>query len=140
MKGDNMEQHRIIGFIGAFLMIFCLVFPFIVISIRGPLLETPPILIFILIITGFALVLYGLCKEHIYRSQGAIVKDERTRKIRDKSRSYTLYVTIPFIIIVVSLYRAVNLELNYGIVWLVILQVVITQIIFRLYLNKKKDL
>jgi len=140
MKRDNMEQHQKILALGISIMLFCMAFPFIVTSIRGPLLETPPIVFIILLFTGFAIILYGLVKWQIYREQGPVVKDERTQKIFDKSRSYTLYITIPFIIIIVGLYQALNIELNYGIVWIVIIQVAITQIIFKWYFNRKKNL
>ena len=121
-------------------MIFCFALPLIIITVRGPLLDTPPILSVILIFTGFAITLYGLCKWQMYREQGCIAKDERVRKIWDKSRSYTLCVTLPFVILIIGLDRAINLELKYGVVWLIIIQVAFTQIIFRWYLNKKKDL
>jgi hypothetical protein len=140
MNGDKMEQYQKILALGMGIMIFAFIFPFIVITIGGPLHETPPSILFILLITGFAIVIYGWYKWFIYREQGHAIKDERTQKIWDKSRSYTLYVTIPFIMILISFYRLQNLELNYSIVWLVILQIAITQIIFRWYLNKKKNL
>lgn len=135
-----METYQKISALGMGLMILCLALPFIIIKIGGPLLDTPPVLYIILVIAAFVTFFYGFYRWQMYLKQGNIIKDERVQKIWDKSRSYTLYVTIPFIGVIVGLYREMNLELNNSIAWLVIIQVVITQLIFRWYFNKKKDI
>ena len=136
-----MEQYQKILTLGIGIMIFCFAFPFIVINIRGPLLETPPILHIIFLFIGFAIILYGLIKWQMYREKGHVVKDERIQKIGDKSRSYTLYITVFFILLLLSLYHSKILDIDIiEIGWLVIIQVTITFIVLRWYLNKKKDL
>jgi hypothetical protein len=145
MKGDNMERHRIMGAIGVILMIFiCFILPSIITEIGDPFRGMPTLvpaaLILALIISAFVLIIYAICIEENYRLKGTIVKDERTQKILNKSRSYTLSVTIIFlaILIVISQYQIIHLELKD--IWLpVLIQIAITVIILKLYFGKKKD-
>jgi len=135
-----MEKNRIIWFLGIILMIMPLIILFIFIGDKDSMLYTYPYVVYIPLIIGLLLFIYGAINDKMIRTYYMVKKDERVQKIHDRSRSYSLYITIPFLFLIISLVRMEILPLNFIIVWLVGLQIGISYFIFKWYLNRKKNL
>ena len=141
MNGDNMEKNRIMWLIGVIFMIMPIAIIFTLYKENRNFLYTNIYIVFIPIIIGLLLMVYGLFTDKKFISTYKTCGDERTRKLTYKSRSYTLSITIIFLGILMGLshYQIIRLDLR-DIWWPVLIQIAITQIILRFYFNKKKDL
>jgi hypothetical protein len=136
-----MEKHRIILATGLFLIVSPIILAYVIVNVGGPLQSLSPITAFILLFSGIVLFIYGTTKEIILKSKGVIVDDERTKKIKYKARSYTLTITIFFIMLLFMLnhYEIIDLELIH-MFWIIVVVVAITQLFFYWLLNFMGDL
>jgi hypothetical protein len=135
-----VEKNRIVWAIGIIFMIMPMILLFTLYKTRNSFILTYPYVMLIPLIIGLLLFIYGVINEKTLDLWKMQFNDERTKKIRYKTLSYSLPVTIVFIIILSILfqYKLIELELN-DLVSLVLLQVGITGCIFQSYFRKKKD-
>ena len=135
MNGDNMEiNYQYMYKFGILLMILSMV-------LSPQLIQLHPIVFLILFFGGILIFFYGVFRQTILQSKGAVIEDERTKIIKYKTGFYTLFITVTFIILLSALNTQKIIEITLGhLIWILIIQIGITSIILHFYLNKKKNL
>jgi len=133
-----MEKNRIIWLIGILMVTLSLIFFVYLYKENYIFFQKNFYFIIIPMFIGLALIMYGLFTDKQVILSYTTNEDERTRHLKYKSRSYTLSVTIVFIAFLgIIHYRIIHLELKV-IWWFVLIQIVITFYIFKIFFNKKE--